>query len=88
MTVDTAENSHLNGFAFVKGNDFIRNKIEVYINQENVTTDLAGLYLGKDKDFIDNYIPVIHNCGKSNSSQTYKGVLNNKSKAVFGSTCQ
>lgn len=53
---------------------------------EDCETDLAGLYVTTGSQHIDNFINIDHTKPNSTSRLNYKGVLADKSRAVFGGT--
>lgn len=83
LLVETQTGSKFNCFSYIEGSQFVRNEIEIDINHKNVETNLSGIYLAKENQFIDNYMPILHKSGGSTSSQTYKGILNDEARAVF-----
>lgn len=62
---------------------WIRNNLSILLNGKNCTTHLNGLYFGKNTFHIDNHTLVDHRQPHCNSNQLYKGVLFDKSEAVF-----
>ena len=61
----------------------IRNNLNIEVNAEGCETNLNGIYLGKDKNHIDNHTIVDHLKPNCNSNEVYKGILDNNSVGVF-----
>lgn len=66
-----------------KRQEFARNGINVSVYGQNCETYLNGAYSPINKEHIDNHTRVDHLLPNCMSSEIYKGVLNNKSTAVF-----
>ncbi|MCY3543923.1 MAG: Fe-S cluster assembly protein SufD [Chloroflexi bacterium] len=56
------------------------------IDGENSSCDLQGLYFTSGRQHMDNYININHNKPHSSSNLYYKGILDGRSRAVFGGT--
>lgn len=61
----------------------VRNNLNIEVDASNCETNLNGLYLGKNKDHIDNHTVVDHKKPHCNSNEVYKGILNDESTGVF-----
>lgn len=61
----------------------VRNNLNIEVDASNCETNLSGLYLGKNKDHIDNHTVVDHKKPHCNSNEVYKGVLDDESTGVF-----
>jgi len=61
----------------------VRNNLTIKVDGNNCETNLNGLYLGKNKDHIDNHTIVDHKKPYCNSNEIYKGILDNDSVGVF-----
>lgn len=61
----------------------IRNNIHVDIEGQGSECDLYGLYLVDKSQHIDNQLRVNHNVPNCNSSETFKGIVDNEATAVF-----
>ena len=60
-----------------------RNHHYVNLNGENSSADLDGVFFGANEQFIDNKTQINHNFPNCVSSQRYKGILTDKSKASY-----
>ena len=70
-----------NSFNFADG--FVRNFHQAKLNGEFSKAILKGCFFLKDKNACSNKTFVTHNAENCESDQTYKGVLNNNSKANY-----
>jgi len=70
-----------NTYNFSQG--FVRNFHHVNLNGEFSNASLKGCFFLKDKNICTNKTNIIHNAENCVSDQTYKGILNNHSKASY-----
>lgn len=61
----------------------IRNNLNIDVAAEGCETNLNGIYLGKDRNHIDNHTVVDHLKPNCNSNEVYKGILDDNSVGVF-----
>jgi Fe-S cluster assembly protein SufD len=61
----------------------VRNNLNIDVDAEGCETNLNGIYLGKNKNHIDNHTVVDHLKPNCNSNEVYKGILDNNSVGVF-----
>lgn len=61
----------------------VRNEIHVDFKDEHCEADLQGIYLPDKEQHVDNYVSILHSKPNCNSSQLYKGIIDNKAKSVF-----
>jgi Fe-S cluster assembly protein SufD len=78
-----SDNSELNHFIFSLGGKLARNAIHAEFIGENATANSHGVYLGKEKQVLDHYLPFIHAKPNNKSSQIYRGVLDDQAIGVF-----
>jgi len=76
-------NSNFDGFTLTVGAAITRNELDIALNGEGANTTLNGLYSLFGKQLADNHTSVDHMKPNSTSNQLYKGILNEKSHAVF-----
>ncbi len=62
---------------------FVRNNLNISVNGINATTNLNGAYILKGQQHVDNHTCVDHKAPHCNSNELYKGVIDDKSTAVF-----
>lgn len=70
--------------AFAMGTALARNDLQVLLDAPGSSCSLNGLYLTADKQHMDNIISIDHAKPHTTSKLFYKGILDGKSKAVFG----
>ncbi len=78
------EHSNYSNYTFtLPGSDFVRNNLVLHMDAPNLESHLYGLYLTSGSQLVDNHTEVHHKHPHGESNQLYKGVLLDKSKAVF-----
>lgn len=65
------------------GGKLIRNDINVKLLSSNASCYLNGLYIAKNKQHIDNHTLIEHQSPHSMSNENFKGIIDNKARAVF-----
>lgn len=81
--VDQARDSHYRSFALSMGGRLARHNIHARHAGTNVETLLYGLYLTSGTQLADTHSAIFHDHPNCNSWEVYKGVLADKSRAVF-----
>jgi Fe-S cluster assembly protein SufD len=71
---------------FFRGSALARNDFQVLLDGTGATCTLNGLYLTTGTQHIDHLIGIDHAKPHGTSRLFYKGILDGKSKAVFGGT--
>lgn len=61
----------------------VRNNLNIEVIGQNCMTNLNGTYLLKGNQHVDNHTTVDHKAPNCESHELYKGVVNDKSTAVF-----
>lgn len=77
------ENSSLNAHSVCLGGAITRNEARVEIDGGGAECYLNGLYIGRDRQHIDNYTHIAHNEAHGLSREHYRGILDDRSRAVF-----
>ena len=72
--------------SFSRGCRVGRNDILVRLLEEGAECDLRGLYFTDGRQHVDNHINVDHIRGHTASAQYFKGILTDRSRAVFSGT--
>ncbi|OJV53787.1 MAG: Fe-S cluster assembly protein SufD [Bacteroidetes bacterium 43-16] len=83
---EAAQKKHSNysNYTFtLPGASFVRNNLALHLNDDEVQSHLYGLYLTADSQLVDNHTEVHHKMPRGESNQLYKGIVMDKSKAVF-----
>lgn len=69
--------------SITQGSKLTRNNINVFLEASGCECTLNGLYLGANEQTIDNHTRIDHAQPHCNSHELYKGILGDKSSAVF-----
>lgn len=75
--------SNFDGCSFVAGSKLTRNNLDVILNGEGASTNLNALYSVYHDQHVDNHTSIEHRVPNCTSNQLYKGILNDKARAVF-----
>lgn len=81
--VDVHADGHYDYFSQDLGGDLVRTDLKVALVESGAHCDLAGLYLTRDRQLVDNHLTVEHRKPDTTSSMNFKGVLNDHSTGVF-----
>jgi Fe-S cluster assembly protein SufD len=65
------------------GGALARHNLHVRLNGENVEALMYGLYLTRGEQLVDNHTVIYHDQPNCRSWEVYKGVLDDRSRAVF-----
>ena len=84
--VDQAANSIYKSKVFERNVGLGRFDLYTRINGENSSCEMKGLYYTSGSQHMDNYININHEKPHGNSRLYYKGILDGRSRAVFGGT--
>ena len=83
LNVHLAENSAIRHFGIDLGGTLARNDLKIDINGSGASAEFNGLYIGGEKQHIDNHTRVDHRVGPATSGQEYRGILTGRSRAVW-----
>src|SRR5690606_17538353 len=61
----------------------VRNNLNIVVDGQNCETNLNGAYILNGKQHVDNHTIVDHRVAHCESNELYKGVMDEKSTAVF-----
>jgi Fe-S cluster assembly protein SufD len=75
--------SHLASHTALTGGLLVRNNIHVELRGQHADALVNGLFIGTDKQTLDNHMRVIHGCPNCDSRQFYKGILADESHGIF-----
>ena len=84
--VHISEDGRFNSRSFQKGTGFGRYDLYVLLNGPGAYCELNGLYMTSGSQHMDNFINIDHAKPHTTSRLYYKGILDGKSRAVFGGT--
>lgn len=62
---------------------YVRNGIQVQLNEPGADAKLYGLYLVDKNQYVDNQVSVLHNSPDCTSNQIYKGIADDEAGANF-----
>lgn len=65
------------------GGKLVRNNLSSILKDSGTTTNFYGIYVGMDKQHIDNQTYIDHAYPNCNSNELYKGILTDSAKGVF-----
>ena len=82
--VSQGRDSVFSSASFATGTTLARNDFEVLLDGSGASCALNGLYLTADGQHMDNLISIDHAQPHTSSRLNYKGILDGKSRAVFG----
>lgn len=68
---------------FTLSGSFVRNNLNMVLDDEYIESHLNGLYLTHDSQVVDNHTLVDHRKPNCNSNELYKGIIEDKSSATF-----
>ena len=74
---------HLTAHAVTLSGALVRNDVHVSLDGEGAECVLNGLYLGDDKQHVDNFTEIEHSKPRATSRELYKGILDGASRGVF-----
>ena len=80
------QDSAFSSTSFAQGAAIGRNDFRVLLDGPGSSCFLGGLYMTSGRQHIDNYINIDHAKPHTTSRLKYKGILDGKSRAVFGGT--
>jgi Fe-S cluster assembly protein SufD len=76
-------NSRFSHHSLNLGGAILRNELDVVLADEGAACELDGLYLGRDRQLVDNHTLVDHAMPHCQSRELYKGILADRSRGVF-----
>lgn len=68
---------------FTLSGSFVRNNLNMVLDDEFIESHLNGLYLTGGSQVVDNHTLVDHRKPNCNSNELYKGIIEDKSSATF-----
>jgi Fe-S cluster assembly protein SufD len=78
-----ARGSHYRSFTLAMGAAISRHNLHVQLNAPGIETLMYGLYLARGDQVVDNHTAIFHDHPNCNSWEVYKGVLDDRARAVF-----
>ena len=83
LKIVQGRDSHFTTNSILSGGQLIRNNVHPILNGEGCFSNILGLYLSSEDQLMDNYMFVEHLKPHCESTQLYKGLLNDESRGVF-----
>ncbi|MES2204210.1 MAG: Fe-S cluster assembly protein SufD [Pseudomonadota bacterium] len=83
ILVNQSANSTFNSVTLDKGAALSRTDFEVHLNAPHAEASLQGAYLTKGEQIADHHSVIYHHVPHCQSKQHYRGILDDKSKAIF-----
>ena len=81
--VEQLRDSTYSSYAVDLGGKLVRNNLNSILKDSGTTTNFYGLYVGVNKQHIDNQTFIDHAYPHCDSNELYKGILMDKAKGVF-----
>ena len=82
-SVKQYKGSQVNIGTFAFGNKFVRNNLNIYLEEENTETFMDGVTIIGDGQLVDHHTLADHKVPNCNSSELYKGIYDGNAKGVF-----
>lgn len=76
-------NTNINHVTLTLSGTLVRNNLHFFMNGQNCNSLLYGLYMPHGTDLVDNHTRVDHAFPNCHSDELYKGIMMDKSVAVF-----
>jgi Fe-S cluster assembly protein SufD len=83
MYLHGARGGNFSSHSVTFGGSLVRNDVVAVLDGEGLDCTLNGLYVGRDKQLIDNHTTIDHAMPHCGSHEVYKGILGEQSRAVF-----
>lgn len=83
VNANIANDAIFNSFTFNTGAKKSRNNISVKLNAQGAKASVHGLYALRGVQHCDNFTNIFHNAPHTESSQLFKGILDDSSRGIF-----
>jgi Fe-S cluster assembly protein SufD len=83
LFVHSARSGNFSSHSLTFGGGLVRNDVVATLDGEGIDCTLNGLYVGRDRQLIDNHTTIDHAMPHCGSHEVYKGILGEHSRAVF-----
>jgi len=83
MFLHSARSGNFSSHSLTFGGGLVRNDVVATLAGEGIDCTLNGLYVGRGTQLIDNHTTIDHAMPHCASHEVYKGILGEKSRAVF-----
>ncbi len=78
-----AQDSHFSTSTITLGGNLTRNDLRCQISGTGAHSNMYGLYAANQRQHVDNFTQVEHQVANCTSDELYKGVLDDRARAVF-----
>ena len=82
-TVLQQRDAHYTHFNLDLGGALVRHDLNTHLKAPGASATLKGIYLTKATQHVDNHTAIIHAASATHSDEHYKGIMQDKSRAVF-----
>ena len=83
LRLEQARSANLSSHSVLLGGGLVRNNVHPVLAGEGAECLINGLFFGKDRQHVDNYMLVEHASPHCNSRQFYNGILDGRAHGVF-----
>jgi len=83
LNVRLEKSSVMRHFGLDLGGALARSDLKIDIAGVGASAEFNGLYIGSDKQHIDNHTRVDHRVGPATSAQEYRGILSGRSRCIW-----
>ncbi len=83
MFLRSARSGNFSSHSLTFGGGLVRNDVVATLDGEGIDCTLNGLYVARGTQLVDNHTTIDHAMPHCNSHEVYKGILGEKSRAVF-----
>jgi Fe-S cluster assembly protein SufD len=83
MFLHAARSGTFSSHSLTFGGGLVRNDVVATLDGEGIDCTLNGLYVGRDRQLIDNHTTIDHAMPHCGSHEVYKGILADSARAVF-----
>ena len=83
MNVQLARGANVDSHSLLVGGALVRNNVHPVLAGEGSDCLINGLFVGNERQHLDNYMKVEHASPHCNSRQFYNGILDGHSRGVF-----
>jgi len=83
MFLHSARNGNFSSHSLTFGGSLVRNDVIAVLAGEGIDCTLNGLYVGRNRQLVDNHTTIDHAMPHCGSHEVYKGILADQSRAVF-----
>lgn len=83
LEIHAAADAVVSSHSISLGGALVRNEVNAVLNGEGAECTLNGLYIATGEQHVDNHTGIDHARPRGTSHELYKGVLNDRARAVF-----